>query len=123
MARVTVEKTLTPSEEIIQQANRSFSVTDARGRKIGIKKIGALDRMKLFEAVGPENCKNEAYLGYASLAFHVISIDGEPEMRPANQRQLEALVQRLDDDGFEAVAQGVKDHFVPAESGMDAVKN
>lgn len=123
MAKVTIEKADTPSESIIREASRAFAVEDARGRKIGIKKLTALDRMKLFEACGPENSKNEAYLGYASLVFHVASIDGEAVARPSNKLQLEALTQRLDDDGIDAVARGVQEHFVPSDQGLDALKN
>jgi hypothetical protein len=103
----------TPSEQIIKAANQVITVTDARNRQIGIKKMGPLDRMKLFEVCGPENSKNEAYLGYASLAFCVSSIDGDAQPRPSNRLQLEGLISRLDDDGLTAVAAGVAEHFAP----------
>ncbi len=112
--KVTVHEE-TPSESIIKAANKVITVTDDRGRQIGIKKLGPLDRMKLFEVCGPENSKNEAYLGYASLAFCVSAIDGEPVPRPSSRAHLEVLIQRLDDDGLNAVGQGVQEHFVPKD--------
>ena len=94
----------TPSQSIVRAANQPATVSDAKGRKIGLKKLNPLDRLKLFEVIGPDNSRNEAYVGYAALAFLVSSIDGEPVARPANKIQLEALVQRLDDDGMDAIA-------------------
>ncbi len=113
MAKVTVHET--PSETIIRAANQVTIVKDSRSREIGIKKMGPLDRMKLFEVCGPENSRNEAYLGYASLAFCVSSIDGDPISRPFNKLQLEGLIQRLDDDGIEAIGK----HFVDQNERAD----
>ena len=111
MAKITVHET--PSEEIVRAARRPSEVEDANGRKIGIRKMGALDRLKMFEVIGPENSKNEPYLGYAALAFHVGSIDGDPVSRPATKLQLEGLIQRLGDEGMEAVGEAVQEMFAP----------
>src|ERR1700710_2611680 len=99
MAKVTIHKDTageTPSQSIIKAANQPTTLTDARGRSIGIKKMNPLDRLRLFEVIGPENSKNEQSAGYGALAFLVTSLDGEPVPRPSTKIQLEALVQRLD---------------------------
>ncbi len=103
MAKVTVHEE-TPSQSIVKAANTSEAVTDARGRSIGIKKMGPLDRLRFFELIGAENSKNEQYVGYAALAYMVVSIDGEAVIRPTSKAHLEALVNRLDEDGMDAVA-------------------
>ncbi|MFG1388808.1 hypothetical protein [Xanthobacter versatilis] len=100
MAKVTITKEAAP----VDAAPTRATFTDKLGRSITIKKMGALDRMKLFEAVGSERSQNEMYFGYASLAASVVDIDGEAIMRPANHLQIEALVQRLGDEGLEAIA-------------------
>ena len=129
MTRVTVHKggpdakAGTPSQAIVTAAALPHSVTDAQGRVISIKKLGALDRLKMFEVVGADNARNEAYLGYAALAFHVTAIDGAAEGRPANRLQLEGLVQRLGDDGLEAIGQALQDVMQPQEADGDALKN
>lgn len=126
MTTVTLNSAGTPSSAIIAAANTTVTITDAQGRNITIKRIGALDRLKMFEVIGSANAGNEAYLGYAALAFHVTAIDGDPIIRPTSKLQLEALVQRLDDDGLQAVAMGVATHFAPASVADDiraAVKN
>ena len=112
----------TPSQAIVKAAAMPQAVTDAQGRTLGVKKLGPLDRMKMFEMVGPENAKNEPYLGYAILALHVTGIDGEPVGRPANRLQLEALVQRLGDDGLDAVGAAIQS-TMPADPDPDAIKN
>jgi hypothetical protein len=123
MATVTIDPAETPSQGIVRAANQVTQVTDARGRVIGVKKIGALDRMRMFEAVGAENSKNEPYLGYASLAFHVGSIDGDPVTRPGTKAQLEALIQRLDDDGMNAVAEKLPDLYGQSGDAEALLKN
>ncbi len=63
----------------------------------------------MFKAVGPALANNERYVGYAMLAMCVSSIDGVPQPAPANEAQLEALVQRLGDAGMVAIGQGLAD--------------
>jgi hypothetical protein len=122
MAKLTVHAD-TPSETIVKAANRPATRTDATGRAIGIKKMQALDRLKMFEVVGADNARNEPYLGYAALAFHVSSIDGEPVSRPTNKIQLEALIQRLGDDGMNAVGEAVQEMLAPREEDAELIKN
>ncbi len=113
-----------PSQAVVKAGNMSVTVTDDNGRQITVKKLNALDRMRLFEVVGSENVSNEAYLGYASLAYHVSAIDGEPVPHPGSKAQLEALVQRLDDAGMNAVGAAVSENFLQAQGDpKDAVKN
>ncbi|MDA8230744.1 MAG: hypothetical protein M0006_05345 [Magnetospirillum sp.] len=113
----------TPSATIVNAANTAATVTDDKGRMIGIKRMNALDRLRMFEVIGGDNAKNEAFLGYATLAFHVVNVDGDAFSRPTTRRQLEAMIQMLDDDGLAAVAKGIAEHFAPAEIDADAVKN
>jgi hypothetical protein len=127
MAKVTVHhdaKPETPTQAIVKSANAVQTVTDERGRVLAIKKMKPLDRLKMFEVVGAENSKNEMYLGYASLAYHVASIDGEAVNRPATKMQLEALVQRLDDDGLNAVGQWLEEQAkANQEIDVETIKN
>lgn len=98
-----------PSQRIILEASREFDVTDALGRVLRVRRPGALDRLRLFKAVGPVLASNERYVGYAMLAMCVGGIDGVPQPAPANEGQLEALVQRLGDAGMVAIGQGLAD--------------
>src|SRR4051794_3875639 len=100
----------TPSEEILAAANVTATITDARGRKIVIRKMNALDRMRIAEMVGSDNVKNDMYFGYALFAYYVVSIDGEPRPR-GSKVALEATVAVLNEDGLLAVAQGAAKEF------------
>ena len=69
-----------------------------------------------------ENSANERYLGYAALAYSVTAIDDITVPLLTKKIQLEALVQRLDEDGFEAIGKGVSENFQSSESSeADAV--
>ena len=97
--------TVSPSQRIVFEAARETDVTDSSGRVLRIRRPGALDRLRLFKAVGPGLASNERYVGYAMLAMCVTSIDGIPQPAPTNEGQLEALVQRLGDAGMVAIGQ------------------
>lgn len=97
----------TPSQRIVAEACREFEVTDALGRVLRVRRPGALDRLRLFKAVGPALSGNERYVGYAMLAMCVSGIDNVPQPAPVSEAQLEALVQRLGDAGMIAIGQGL----------------
>lgn len=95
---------MSPSEKIISGAAQTSEVRDALGRKLTLRRLNAVDRLRLFKAVGPMLSENAAYLGMAMLAVSVSSIDDVPVPAPGNEAQLEALVLRLGDEGLEASA-------------------
>ena len=115
MAKITVE-------EVAPEAP-AHEAADARGRKIALRKLNALDRMRLSELVGGENAKNEAYMTYATLAYHVASIDGDAVPKPATKAQLEALVQRLDEDGLAAAVKALPGLYPEAAESEELLKN
>jgi len=82
----------------------TVSVTAADGRVIALRTLTALDKLRLFKAAGPILCRNEPWLGMALLACAVSAIDDIPVPMPADERGIEALVQRLGDAGLAAVA-------------------
>lgn len=84
-------------------------VTDALGRVLEVKRPGALDRLRLFKALGPGLAQNDRYVGYAMLAMCVVAIDDVPVPQPGSEGQVEALVQRLGDEGMVAIGQELAD--------------
>jgi hypothetical protein len=101
----------TPTQQFVADANGIVRTKDERGRSIGVKKLSPLDRMRLFKALGGQLSANEVYMGYAALAASVTEIDGEPVAPPITERQLEAMVSRLGDEGLNAVGAAVKSYF------------
>jgi hypothetical protein len=95
---------MTPSARIVAVATEQQTITDASGRKLGLRRLTALDKLRLFKAAGPELAQNDAWLGMAMLANSVIAIDDVPIPSATNEQQIEAMVGRLGDVGIAAVA-------------------
>lgn len=110
MPKAKVLEHATPSQEIIQQQNHEFVVTDKRGRKITLKKPSMLMQYKLVEILG-ESAKNDTYVAMVTPLLFVIDIDSLPVHRVNDKRQIDALIDRLDEEGIEAVMQGITTHF------------
>lgn len=102
---------VTPSEQITHAAAASVTVTSEEGRVITVAKVGPLKRMRLFEIIGPDAARNERYVGMAALAIAVTHIDGERVPPPNTKREVEALVDRLGDDGLNAAGEGMAKLF------------
>ncbi len=96
-----------PSERIVAEAGAPLTIVDAQGRTLEFRRPSALDRLRLFKALGPGLSDNTRYVGYAMLAFCVSAIDGVPQPQPVSETQLEGLVNRLGGAGLEAVGEGM----------------
>jgi hypothetical protein len=94
------------SSRIVAASLAQTVVRDAAGRELSLRRMSALDRLRLFKAVGPQLAQNAPYLGMAMLAASVCAIDGVPVPPPVTEGQVEALVSRLGDAGIAAVASG-----------------
>jgi hypothetical protein len=121
MVKLTVDKT--PTEQVIAKAAAEVKVTDAKGRTITLKKPGILAQYRLIEALG-DTAKNEVYLAMSVPLLYVAAVDGEPESPLSSKLLVEALIQRLGDEGVEAVMLGVRGHFgtVDPEADKAAIK-
>lgn len=113
----------TPSEQAVAKAAAEVVITDANGRAIKLKKPGVLAQFRLVEILG-ESAKNQVYLGMVLPLVFVAEIDGDVVHQPQSKRELEALIQRLDEDGIAAISVAVEQHFGSAnpEADRDAVK-
>jgi hypothetical protein len=114
---VTIKKSgEAPSEQIRSAARATETVTDELGRSITVKKLSPFDRMQLNKAVGAENSANQNYMVYAAVAFSVKDLDGEAVITPRTEREVELIVQRLGEEGFEAAATALGSMYVTAGS-------
>jgi hypothetical protein len=116
--------TVKPSEEIIAQVNKQFTVTDAKNRVLSLKKPGPLAQFRLVEALG-KLAENKTYLGMTLPILFLSAIDGDPVIPPGSKREIEALVQQLDEEGLEALMRGVEESFGALDPDADkaAIKN
>ena len=94
----------TPAATIVSYANRTTQVRDSMGRTLTMRRISALDRLRLLKAAGPDLSQNDAWLNMAGLALSVVELDGIPRAMPINERQIEAAISELGDSGLQAVA-------------------
>lgn len=93
---------MTPSDAITRPV--LTEVTDGQGRRLTLRRLTALDRLRLFKAAGPTLAQNDRWLGMAILAVSVAAIDDIPVPMPVNEHQIETLVHRLGDEGIAATA-------------------
>lgn len=109
----------------MQAASAEVStITDARGRSLEVQRMTKRVQMRMMRQWGAAS-NVQMWVGNALIACHVKTIDGIPVPPPLTIDQVEALVDRLDDDGVNAVAEWL--NGVNAERDMaterDAVKN
>jgi len=109
---------MSPSISIMQSSLQTEAIVDKRGRRLNVRKLTALDKLRLFKAAGPELSQNQPWLGMAMLASAVVSIDDVPVPTPANEQQIESLIARLGDDGIAAIARS--EAFAQEDSLSDA---
>lgn len=112
-----------PSQQIVDQAKAEVTVTDAKGRAIVLRKPGVLAQFRIVEMLGA-SASNQAYMGMVLPLLFIGSIEGEPVIMNT-KRELEALIQRLDEAGISTVHAGVQAHFGDQDPEADqaALKN
>lgn len=102
-----------PSVTVIDA--KTARVVDELGRVLTVKRLSAIEKMKLFKALGETT--SDRYTGFAVLAVSVRDIDGSPVAFPTSTLTIEALVQRLDDEGLAAAGAGL--NAVTPGMGLD----
>ncbi len=95
---------MTPTALVLSAGRERLTVTDHANRVLVVRRLNALDKLRLLKAAGPVLSENQAWLGVAMLAASVVEIDGVPVPLPTTEQQIEGLVGRLGDDGLDAVA-------------------
>lgn len=114
----------TPSQELVAKAKAEVTVKDARGRAITLKKPGVLAQYRLVEVLG-DTASNDVYMNMVLPLMYVSAIDGDPVFAPNKKSEVEALIQRLDEEGIAAVMSGVGENFSRRDPEADkaALKN
>ncbi len=84
-------------------------VTDVSGRRLSMRLISARERFELFKAIPNEQQGNLSWMGWALAACSVRAIDDTPVPMPTSEKEIAALVARLDDDGMEVAQQFIID--------------
>jgi hypothetical protein len=110
---------MTPSQAIMHESAHAFMTVDGRGRRFSLRRLTALDTLRLFKAAGPVLAQNEPWLSMAGLALSVLEIDGVPVPAPATEAQIEGLIDRLGDEGLAAIAATISKEYPTSETRAD----
>ncbi|MFZ6727337.1 hypothetical protein ACO0K2_17735 [Undibacterium sp. MH2W] len=122
--KVHINPSNAPSEQIIKAAKVEVNVVDGLGRNITLKKAGTLAQYRLVEALGA-SASNSTYMAMVFPLIYVHAIDGSIVAPPSSKGEIEALIQRLDDEGVKAVMEGVSGNFgsKSEKESIDQLKN
>lgn len=123
-AKVTINPSDQPAAKPAA-AVKDFTVTDALGRTIRLKKPGPLANLDFAKAAGSDRL-NVLYLAEVAHLKFVAAIDDQPVATPSTEGELRALYQRLGDEGNECAMRGVAEHFagvIVAEQQGQELKN
>lgn len=113
-----VSVTLNPSQQAVKAALKDVTVIDALGRSIRLKKPAVLAQYRIVDALG-DSAKNQAYMSMVLPLIYVNSIDGNPVILPSSKTEVEALIQKLDEEGISAVMTGVQANFAVGDPDVD----
>jgi hypothetical protein len=100
---------MTPTQSIVHEAAGTRTATDKNGRRLLLRRLSAVDTLRLFKIAGPILAQNDPWLSMAGLAFSVLEIDGVPIPAPATESQIESIIDRLGDAGLAAIADALKE--------------
>jgi hypothetical protein len=78
-------------------------ITDKTGRRITLRRVGVLEQLRMVKALGSNLADNQPYMRVAILAAHAEMIDDIPLPFPVDEGGVEALLERLGDDGMTAL--------------------
>ena len=122
MTKVTINET--PTAQVVAQATAASETVDARGRVLSLKKPGVLAQFRLIEALG-DTARNEVYVRMVMPLMYLSAIDGDPVAPPVRKSEIEALIQRLDEDGISAIVEAVQATYGQRDPDADkaALKN
>lgn len=111
-----------PGSTVIAAAAVEQTVMTADGMRLTLRRLNALDKLRLFKAAGSVLAQNEPWLGMALLASSVVTIDDVPVPVPTTEHQIEAMVARLGDAGIAAIAAALRPDAAqrPAELAASA---
>jgi hypothetical protein len=110
----------TPTRRLGGMYEGRATAKDPRGRYVTARKLNLLDYYRLSKILG-ETASNEQAMNLATLTCAVTEIDGEQIFFPNNEREVQALMSRLDFDGLSAVTEALKMLAPPAEEDDSAL--
>jgi hypothetical protein len=121
-ARTALSEAL-PGVKAEVRAHPPGTIIDAKGRKIVVRPLDALEEFRLAKIMGAYG--DSAWARSIALqACSVREFEGEQEAFLSNDRDIEAMVQRLGSEGFDAVGKALVElEKAKPKPNKDAAKN
>lgn len=101
----------TPSQKVVNDANCIVHVTDAKGRKIGLRQPQFADEFRIVAVVGAELAANQVYMGMLNPLLFIAEIDGVVQPFPTSKIAVDSLINTAGREGFLAALKGITEHF------------
>lgn len=105
----------TPTQQIVEDANRIEYTTDSLGRTLGVTRLNAKLRRRVVKALSVEQGDKSQYLFMAMIACACVSIDGTPRPFPTNELQIDAQIDLLEQEGMDAIGLCIALNFPQAK--------
>lgn len=110
------------SEALIAEAVSTVQAKDPKGRTYTLEKPGIIQQSRLVRIFGAEN---QSYQALILPLIYLQAIDDDRVMFPVSVPQVEALLKRLGDDGYETVAAKIQDTWgkvADTDGAIDEIK-
>lgn len=107
---MTVKINETPSQQVLAKSQAEFTAKDSTGRVFTIRKPAFLAQFRLVETAG-ESAESDRYMSMISPLIYIVAIDNDPVLAPTTKLELEALIQRVGDHGYETVMECLAKNF------------
>lgn len=111
----------TPSEQVSARALAPVEIKDSQGRSITLRRPPVLQQFRLIEAIG-DAARNEVYVQMILPLLYVSAIGGDATIPFSKKSEVEAMIQRLDEDGLAAVMKGVSENFGAPDPAAEKAK-
>lgn len=116
-------KAPTPSEMAVASGRKEVEGVDARGRRIVLRQPTIWEAFQLSKILGAD-AMNPAYAFDARMLQHVKVLGEDDDVFFRNEKEMKALVESLDYDGYETVQSLFIEHFMKAgKDAKDEIKN
>jgi hypothetical protein len=130
MTTVNVRKkaaaaTETPSDALVKKAAAEVTIETPNGFTVTLKRPGVLSSFRLVKMLG-DAARNVVYMNMVLPFTYITAIDGRAVAAPNTEREIEALITRLDEEGVAAVMNAVQENFGAQQDPEEAqaeVKN
>ena len=114
----------TAAQALLVRAKEVATTTDARGRVLTLRKPSMMQQINFNKVPSAENGMKPAYMMMIAPLMYLQAIDDVPTPIPTTDNEIQARVEHLGDDGFEALIKCMAENYgdKTVQEERDAVK-